>query len=64
MCQAQGLMAMISPMHRARCLLVPILGRQPGRELEGCPVSARGQKMGTIHLAEGKAAGPGEKSWS
>lgn len=58
MCQAQGLMAMTPPMHRAWCLLVPVLGSQPGRELEGCPVSAQRPKDGHYPVGRGKSSWP------
>lgn len=45
-CQTQGLIAVTPPVHKARWVLVPVLGRQPGRELEGCPVSAQRPKDG------------------
>lgn len=45
-CQTRGLIAVTPPVHKARWVLVPVLGRQPGRELEGCPVSAQRSKDG------------------
>lgn len=55
--QAQGLIA-VAPPCTARCLLVPILGRQPGRELEGFPVSAQRPKDGHHPVGRGKSSWP------
>lgn len=56
MCQA-----VTPPMHRACGLLVPILGRQPGRELDECPVSAQRPKDGHHPVGRGKSSWPRRK---
>lgn len=56
MCHTRGLIAVTPPVHKACWVLV--VGRQPGRELEGCPVSAQRPKDGHHPVGRERSSWP------